>query len=75
MPGVQRSGSKGRKYGRNANFCQRYTIENRRIRNKIKKLKRRIRLNELMIARKVRRIPPRIVKVDVGAISALKQLA
>ena len=42
--------------------------------NKIKKLKRRIRLNAKMIARKAKRKPPRIVKVDRGAIAALKLL-
>jgi len=74
MPGVQKTGAKNRKYGRNINFCQRYSIENRRLRNKIKKLKRRIRLNAQMIKRKAARTPPRIVKVDTGAIAALKRL-
>ena len=74
MPGVQKTGAKNRKYGRNANFCQRYLAENRRIRNKIKKLKRRIRLNELMQKRKLKRKNYRIVKPDTGAIAALKRL-
>ena len=74
MPGAQKSGASGRKYGRNASFCQRYSIENTRIRNKIKKLKRRVKRNAAEIARKAKRTPPRIVKVDVGAIAALKLL-
>ena len=74
MPGVQKTGAKNRKFGRNANFCQRYSIENRRIRNKEKKLKRRVRRNKAEMARKARRDPPYIVKLDVGAIDALKAL-
>ena len=74
MTEVQRSGASGRKYGRNANFCQRYSIENRRERNKIKKLRRRIRLNAAEIKRKAARTPPYIVGLDTGAIDALKAL-
>ena len=74
MPKSQKSGSSGRKYGRNKPFCLRYFNENRRERNKIKKLKRRVRRNATEIARKARRDPPYIVKLDVGAIDALKAL-
>ena len=38
-----RGGRKNRKYGRNKKFCERYTIENTRIRNKRVKLKRHLR--------------------------------
>jgi hypothetical protein len=74
VPVVHKTGAKNRKYGRNANFCQRYSIENRRMRNKIKKLKRHIRFNANEIKRKARRDPPRHVKIDQAAITALKIL-
>ena len=74
MPGVQKTGAKNRKFGRNAAFCLRYFNENRRSRNKEKKLKRRIRRNKAEMARKARRDPPYIVKLDTGAIDALKAL-
>jgi hypothetical protein len=74
MPVVHKTGARNRKYGRSADFCQRYSIENRRMRNKIKKLKRHIRLNVSEIKRKARRDPPRIVNIDKAAVSALKVL-
>ena len=40
--------------------------------NLIKSLRVRIKRNEAMIKRKAKRNPPREVKVDVGAIRALK---
>ena len=74
MPGAQKTGAKNRKYGRNANFCLRYFNESRRNRNKIKKLKRRVKRNAAEIKRKANRTPPRIVGLDTGAIDALKAL-
>ena len=75
MPGEQRTGAKNRKYGRNTRKDGgRYLAENRRIRNKRKKLKRRIRLNAAEKARKARRDPPYHIKIDKGAIAALEAL-
>ena len=42
--------------------------------NLIKRLRTRIRRNEAMIKRKAKRNPPRMVKVDVGAVNALKRM-
>ena len=73
MSGIQaKGGKKNRKFGRNKKFCEQYEIQGRRLKNKLKKLRKRIRLNELLIKRKAKRNPPRDVKVDVGAIAALK---
>ena len=72
MPGVQSTGAKNRKYGRNANFCLRYFNESRRNRNKLKKLRRHIRRNAKMVAKKASR--NRIVKIDGQAVGALKRL-
>jgi hypothetical protein len=38
-----KSGKKNRKHGRNKEFCKRYKAENRRHKNKIKKLKKHIK--------------------------------
>ena len=53
---------------------QAYLLVNRRLSNKIKRLKRRIRLNEKMIVRKAKRNPPRVIKIDSGAVDALRAL-
>jgi hypothetical protein len=37
-----KGGRKNRKYGRNVKFCQKYALENRRAKNKRKKLNRHI---------------------------------
>jgi hypothetical protein len=37
-----KGGKKQRKFGRNARSCQRYSLENRRVKNKIKRLLKRI---------------------------------
>ncbi len=42
--------------------------------NLIKRLRTRIRRNEAMIKRKAKRNPPWIVKVDTGAVNALKRI-
>ena len=52
-----------------------YRLINKRLSNKIRKLKRRIRRNAAEIKRKANRNPPRIVKVDKGAIAALKMIS
>jgi len=51
-----------------------YRLINKRRSNKIKKLRRRIRLNAQEIKRKANRNPPRKIKVDKGAIATLKVL-
>ncbi len=38
-----KAGKKGRKFGSNKVFCERYRAENRRLRNKIKKLKKHLK--------------------------------
>ncbi len=53
---------------------QAYRLVNKRLANKIKKLRRRIRLNAAEITRKAGRKPPREVKLDVGAIDRLKSI-
>ena len=52
---------------------QAYRLVNRGLTNKIKRLKSRIRRNASEIKRKAARTPPRIIKVEVGAISALEE--
>ena len=39
---VRKKGKKNRKYGRNANFCLRYRNEDRRAKNKARRLRRHI---------------------------------
>lgn len=73
MSGIQAKGGKhNRKFGRNKIFCERYKIENRRRRNKIRRLKHRISVNAKLIARKVK--VGRIINLDIGAIKALEAL-
>jgi len=51
-----------------------YRTEDKAKKNLIKRLKTRIRRNEAMIKRKAKRNSPLVVKVDVGAINALKRI-
>ena len=51
-----------------------YRAENRAKKNKIARLRRRIRKNEAMAKRKAKRSPARTVRPDIGAIAALKAL-
>ena len=53
---------------------QTYRLINKRLSNKIRKLKRRVKRNAAEIKRKANRKPPRIVGLDTGAIAALKAL-
>ena len=54
---------------------QAYRLINKRRSNLIDRLKRRIRRNAAEIKRKAARTPPRIIKVDKGAIDRLKELS
>ena len=73
MVGIQaKGGKKNRKYGRNKKWCERYRLENRRIKNKIKKLRHRISVNAKLIARKGKQ--DLVIKIDRGAVNALKAL-
>ena len=51
-----------------------YRTGNIRLRNTIRKLQARIRKNAAEIERKAARTPPRIIKLDTGAINRLKSL-
>jgi len=72
MPTQTKLKSKGRKIGRNARFCERYRIENRRERNKIVNLKRHISRKAKEIIHKA--MKGRIIKPDSQAINTLKRL-
>ena len=53
---------------------QSYQAGNKREKNLIARLKRRVRLSYAMMKRKAKRSPPREAKPDVGAINRLKAL-
>ena len=50
-----------------------FRTEGRAKLNLIKRLRTRIRRNAAMVKRKAKRNPPRIVRVDAGAVNALKR--
>ena len=69
------TGAKGggaKKIGRNAIRCKQYKVENRRERNKLKRLRAYIERNKAMVLKKAKK--GRDVCLDLQAQNALKRL-
>jgi hypothetical protein len=73
MVEATKGGKKGRKLGRNAKFCVIYKAEDRRMRNKLARLKRHINRKAKEMAKKAKK--GRIIKPDLQAQNALKRLS
>ena len=72
MPSISRGQAKRNSPLQMAHYKD-YRLVDRAKVNLIKRLKSRIRRNAAMIERKAKRNPPRDVRVDTGAINALKR--
>ncbi len=75
MAATQSKGHKKRNSPLQKAHYQAYRLINKRRSNLIARLKCRIRRNKAEIKRKAARTPPRVIKVDRGAVNRLKELS